>query len=60
MTENDNSWSQEDDSWRKSTLHVEMVGRQAGFFAQSSVLSTQSLFSLNTDTIDIVLFKELN
>jgi hypothetical protein len=60
MTENDNSWSQEDDSWRKSTLHVEMVGRQADFFAQSPVLSTQSLVSLNTDTIDIVLFKELN
>ena len=60
MTENDNSWSQEDDSWRKSTLHVEMVGRQAGFFAQPPVLSTQSLFSLTPDTIDIVLFKELN
>jgi len=43
MTENDNSWSQEDDSWRKPTCHVEMVGRQAGFFAQSSVLNTHYL-----------------
>ncbi len=45
-----NSWSQEDDSWRKPTLHVEVVGRQAGFFAQSPVLSTQSLFSPTPDT----------
>ncbi|MDH3877579.1 MAG: hypothetical protein OET18_07040 [Desulfobacterales bacterium] len=45
-----NSWSQEDDSWRKPTLHVEMVGRQAGFFAQSPVLSTQSLFFLTPET----------
>jgi hypothetical protein len=36
---NDTSWSQEDDSWLKPTLHVEMVSRQAVFFAQSSVLS---------------------
>jgi hypothetical protein len=51
MTENDNSWSQEDDSLRKLPLHIEMVGRQAGFFAQSSVLSTQSLFSLTPETL---------
>jgi len=47
-------------SWRKPTRrryryggqarHVEMVGRQAGFLAQSSVLITQSLFSLKPDT----------
>jgi len=43
-----NSWSQEDDSWRKTTRHVGMVGWQAGFFAQSSVLSTQSL-SINPE-----------
>jgi hypothetical protein len=49
MTENDNSWSQEDDSWRKTTSHVEMVGWQAGFFAQSSVLSTHYL-SIDPDT----------
>ncbi len=36
--ENDNSWSQKDDSWRKPTSHVELVGRQAIFFAQSSAL----------------------
>jgi hypothetical protein len=40
------SYASAGDSWRKPTLHVEMVGRQAGFFAQSPVLSTQSLFSL--------------
>jgi hypothetical protein len=40
MTEKDNSWSQEDDSWRKTTSHVEMVGWQAIFFG--SVLSPQS------------------
>jgi hypothetical protein len=39
-----NSWSQEDDSWLKPAHHVEMVGCQAGYFAQPSVLSTQSLF----------------
>jgi len=41
MTETDNAWSQEDDSWRKQTLHVEMVGRPAGFLLspQSSALS---------------------
>ncbi len=38
-----NSWSQEDDSWRKTTSHVEMAAWQAGFFAQSSVLSTHYL-----------------
>jgi hypothetical protein len=53
MAENDNSWSQEDDLWRKPTRHVEMVGRQAGFFAQSPVLSTQSLFSLISETLKI-------
>ena len=37
MVKNDNSWSQEDDSWRKPTSHVELVGRQAIFFC--SVLS---------------------
>jgi hypothetical protein len=31
MTEKDNSWSQEDDSWRKTTSHVEMAAWQAGF-----------------------------
>jgi hypothetical protein len=40
MTEKDNSWSQEDDSGWKTTSHVEMVGRQAIFLAQSSVLIT--------------------
>jgi hypothetical protein len=45
MPENDNSRFREDDSCRKPTHHIEMVGWQAGFFAQSSVLSTQSLFS---------------
>jgi len=53
MTENDppfalasygaagNSWSREDDSLRKTTLHVEMVGRQQAFLLspQSSALS---------------------
>ena len=40
MTETDNAWSQGDDSWRKQTLHVEMVGRPAGFLLspQPSVL----------------------
>jgi len=46
MAENDHSWLQKDESWRKRTLHVKMVCRQTGFFAQSSVLSTQSLFFL--------------
>jgi len=45
MAENDSSWFQEDDSWRKTTNHVEGVVCQAAFFAQSSVLSTQSFFS---------------
>jgi len=49
MTENDNAWSQEDDSWRKPTRHVEMVGLPAGLFAQSPVLSTQSLFPLTPE-----------
>jgi hypothetical protein len=43
MTEKDNSWSQEDDSWRKTTSHVEMAAWQAGFFAQSSALSPHYL-----------------
>jgi hypothetical protein len=41
MAENDNSWFQEDDSWPKPTSHVEMVGRQTGFFAQSSALENE-------------------
>jgi hypothetical protein len=43
MAENDNSWSQEDNSWRKATRYVEVVRRRARFIAQSSVLSTQYL-----------------
>ena len=38
MTENDSSWFQEDDSWRKTTAHVELGGWQTGFLAQSSAL----------------------
>jgi hypothetical protein len=34
-----NSWSEKNDSWWKPTRHDEMVGRQAGVFAQSSALS---------------------
>jgi hypothetical protein len=49
MAENDNSWFQEDDSWRKTTAHVEMIARQTDFFTQSSVLSTQHL-SFNPGT----------
>ena len=30
-----NSWYQEDNSWRKPTRHVEMVGRQTGFFCSA-------------------------
>jgi hypothetical protein len=49
MAENDNSWSKENDSWRKPTRHVEMANRQAAFFTQSTVLSTQSLFFLTPE-----------
>jgi hypothetical protein len=49
MAENDTSWFQEDDSWRKTAAHVEMIARQAVFFTQSSVLSTSHL-SFNPDT----------
>jgi hypothetical protein len=38
MAENDNSWLQEDDSWRKATAHDGMIGCQSIFF---SVLSPQ-------------------
>ncbi len=38
MTEKDNSWFQEDDSWRKTTTHVEMAAWQQVF---CSVLSPQ-------------------
>jgi len=41
MAENDNAWFQEDDSCRKPTSHGEMIGWQASFFAQSSVLIAQ-------------------
>jgi hypothetical protein len=43
-----NSWSQEDDSWRKTTSHVEMAAWQAGFLLspQSSALITY-LLTLN-------------
>jgi acetoin utilization deacetylase AcuC-like enzyme len=43
MAETDDSWSQEDHSWRKPTRHGEMIGWQAAFFVQSSVLSTHDL-----------------
>jgi hypothetical protein len=42
MPENEKSRPQEDHSSRKTTSRVEGVGRRAAFFAQSSVLSTQS------------------
>jgi len=29
MAENDSSWFQEDDSWQKTTAHVELGGWQA-------------------------------
>jgi len=40
MPQNDMSWSLEDDSWRKTTCHAEMLGRREGFLLspQHSVL----------------------
>jgi len=40
MAENDNSWFQEDDPWRKTIAHDEMIARQLGFLLspQSSAL----------------------
>ena len=38
MSENDNSRPLMDDSGRKTTSHIEGVGRPAGFFAQPSAL----------------------
>jgi len=52
MPESDNSRPLKDHSGRKTTSHVEGVGRQAEFFAQSSVLSTQSLFFLTPETFN--------
>ena len=48
MPENDSSRPLEDDSGRKTTSHVEGVGRQAGFSAQSSAPITY-LFALNAE-----------
>jgi hypothetical protein len=49
MPENDNSRPLADDSGRKTTSHVEGIGRPAGFFAQSSVLITFFDEPPNTD-----------
>ena len=40
MAGKDNSWFQEDDSWRETTAHDEMIAWQAGFLLspQSSAL----------------------
>ena len=45
MLEKDNSWFQEDDSWRKVTAHGEMSTWQAGILPspQSSTLITYFL-----------------
>jgi hypothetical protein len=48
MPESDNSRPLKDHSGRKTTGHVEEVGRQAAFFAWSSAL--RPYFSLTPDT----------
>jgi hypothetical protein len=52
MPESDSSRPLKDHSSRKTTSHVQGVGRQAAFFAQSSVPSIQPLFFLTPETFN--------
>jgi hypothetical protein len=55
MTENDNSWSQEDDSWRKTTGHVKWsLSSQVFLLSPQSSARITYLLTLNTDTRNLI------